>query len=382
MSEKEVETAIEIPNEIPSKHRKSIDQIFVSQYMNDTSTYIEEKDDYVVTYSEEDKETKDDVPDETEKHRKPEMKDDILVKSEKHRESIDRIIVSQYMNDTSTYIKEKDDYVVTYSEKDNSVLGWSVNIEKNERQHPDVYFKVDQIDNYLSSLKDYRYSSILLSRKILSFYRKDKLCRYLFLLTIIIIQFYVLINNYILIVGFIDLNSDRTNSERFLKLERYVSCEDEEGSFGRDAIGFLPNGDLIQVSLSNSQIYKYCLTDKPTKDTDTWECSQINDIEIPESLYGQVTKLSCSICRTKLFLFVRDSKTLILQFDLLTMNLERQYTSDIKPYWSIPVITNNQTLLAIASLGFFYIFSMENGMLILKHNCGYYFTIHTVYFLI
>ncbi|PKK67603.1 hypothetical protein RhiirC2_751506 [Rhizophagus irregularis] len=34
-----------------------------------------------------------------------------------------------------------DDYVVTYSNEDNSVLGWS--IKKNESQ-PDVYFKINE----------------------------------------------------------------------------------------------------------------------------------------------------------------------------------------------------------------------------------------------
>src|SRR5688572_13039802 len=67
-------------------------------------------------------------------------KDDIFVKTEKHRKSIDQIIVSQYMDDTEY---GSDDYVVTYSNEDNSVLGWS--IKKNESQ-PDVYFKIDEFD--------------------------------------------------------------------------------------------------------------------------------------------------------------------------------------------------------------------------------------------
>jgi hypothetical protein len=158
----------------------------------------------------------------------------------------------------------------------------------------------------------------------------------------------------------IDLNRDRTSKDRFLELKRPISRD--------DAIGFLPNGDLIQVSLSDRKIYKYCLTDKP-KDTVPWKYSQINDVEISESLYGQygqVTKLSCSICRTKLFLIVKNKPTLILQFNLSTMNLERQYTLDTT---NTPVIiSKNQTLLAVENC----IFSMENGMVILEY-CGYYF---------
>src|SRR5436190_18104680 len=47
---------------------------------------------------------------------------------------IDEIIVSEYIED--------DPYVVAYSVEDNSILGWSVNIEENEQQ-PDSYFKLD-----------------------------------------------------------------------------------------------------------------------------------------------------------------------------------------------------------------------------------------------
>ncbi|RIA78644.1 hypothetical protein C1645_842773 [Glomus cerebriforme] len=134
---------------------------------------------------------------------------------------------------------------------------------------------------------------------------------------------------------------------------------------------------------SIDQIF-YCLKDKP-KDTAPWEYSQINDIEITKSLYGQDTKFFCSIYRTKLFLIVKDRKTLILQFDLLTRNLERQYTSDITPYWCLPINTpiimnKNQTLLAILVDYYTYIFSKENGTLISKHNCEYYFYNFTVYF--
>src|SRR4051812_27336564 len=88
--------------------------------------------------------------------------------NEKHRKSIDKIFaVSQYMDDmddTST----ADDYVVTYSFEDNSVLGWSINIEKDGSQQHNVYFKFDQIDDYLLDLND---SFVLLSNKILSFCR-------------------------------------------------------------------------------------------------------------------------------------------------------------------------------------------------------------------
>src|SRR5436305_9761022 len=127
MDEKEVESqnntlAIEIPNEIPS-------------------------------------ETKDDIFDNIKEHRK---------EIEKHRESIDLIFVSQYMNEEY----DSDDYVVTYSRKDKSVLGWSVNVEKNGPQQPDIYFKVDN---------DLVIRFVLLSKKILSLYDLySGICKYLF----------------------------------------------------------------------------------------------------------------------------------------------------------------------------------------------------------
>jgi hypothetical protein len=91
-----------------------------------------------------------------------------------HRKSICQIHVSQYMDDTSTYNEEydSDDYVVTYSYKDKSVLGWS--IKENESQ-PDVYFKIDKIDN-----TNFWLERQLLSKKILLLRDHNNLCRYLF----------------------------------------------------------------------------------------------------------------------------------------------------------------------------------------------------------
>ncbi|PKY59850.1 hypothetical protein RhiirA4_482956, partial [Rhizophagus irregularis] len=157
----------------------------------------------------------------------------------------------------------------------------------------------------------------------------------------------------------IDLNSDRTSSsDRFLKLEYPISCE-------CDAIGFLPNGDLINVSTDDRKIYKYCFTDKP-KNTDPWECSQINKIEIPESFDQDEFDFESFIYQTKLFIIFDGCETLILQFDLLEMNLERQYITCVYSPQSMPVMNKNQTLLAYYSC----IFSMEDGMLILNENYG------------
>ncbi|GBB92351.1 hypothetical protein RclHR1_00020054 [Rhizophagus clarus] len=90
-----------------------------------------------------------------------ETKDDNIKKHEeeieKHKKSIFRIITSQYMNDTEY---GSDDYVVTYSRNDDSVLGWSVNIEKNGYQ-PDEYFKIG------SSSSTFSWDCQVLSKKIL-----------------------------------------------------------------------------------------------------------------------------------------------------------------------------------------------------------------------
>ncbi|GBC06599.1 hypothetical protein RclHR1_06950005 [Rhizophagus clarus] len=74
----------------------------------------------------------------------------------------------------SQYIDEEygsDDYVVTYSEEDESVLGWSVNIEKNGPQQPDVYFKIDKIDKIDGWMLSY---SVLRNRKIYKYSFTDK----------------------------------------------------------------------------------------------------------------------------------------------------------------------------------------------------------------
>ena len=89
-------------------------------------------------------ETKDDIFDNIKEH-----KEEI----ENHKKSIFRIFVSHYMNDTHIYNeKYGHDYVVTYSNKDKSFLGWLVNIEENGPQQPDVYFKPDPQDFLYTSI--------------------------------------------------------------------------------------------------------------------------------------------------------------------------------------------------------------------------------------
>ncbi|PKY47235.1 hypothetical protein RhiirA4_462362, partial [Rhizophagus irregularis] len=103
------------------------------------------------------------------------------------------------------------------------------------------------------------------------------------------------------------------------------------------------------------------------KNTVPWEYSQIIDIEIPESLNSQIAD-KYSMYRTKLFLTVDDTDCKMLQFDLLTMNLERKY-----PEFTLGrqiKMNENQTFLMTNA----HIYSMENGMLIYKNESSVYYS--------
>ncbi|CAB5314681.1 unnamed protein product [Rhizophagus irregularis] len=252
----------------------------------------------------------------------------------KHRKSIDYIFVSQYMYDTDNeeYDPTLDAYVVTFSKKDNSILGWRVNVEKSEQSPDNVYFQHDRLKE-LTIIK-----SFILSKKILVlFYLTKEYHRSYFI---------------------IDLNNNRASGDRFLELR---SDNVYKGSI--DSIGFLPNGDLIQVIhdnySNNRKIYKYCFTNKPNNAA-SWEYSQIYDIEEPENL----NRFEFIICRTKLFLFADQKKLFILQFDLLTMTLDRQYSFNGESYSYNIVINKSQTLCAISIQDYVCIFSMESGVFI------------------
>lgn len=58
---------------------------------------------------------------------------------EKSGKGIEQIIISQYID---THSKE-DNYVVTYSEEYNAILGWLANVEENGQQQLDVYFNLN-----------------------------------------------------------------------------------------------------------------------------------------------------------------------------------------------------------------------------------------------
>ena len=99
-----------------------------------------------------------------------ELKSDILSRTKEHRGNIDNIIVSQYIDDQDV---NNNNYAVTYSSKDKSILGWTVNIEENGQQQPDVYFKFDKEYNHISSFVLYKKTLILRC------YNDDHYCKYL-----------------------------------------------------------------------------------------------------------------------------------------------------------------------------------------------------------
>src|SRR5204863_9589913 len=87
-----------------------------------------------------------------------------------------------------------------------------------------------------------------------------------------------------LIIRIVDLHLIDLSEGRFLQLEHAEKIKVNYGT----TFGFLPNDDLIIVPLNNElkeyKIYSYSFKNKPATKTTLWKCSQIHDIEIPESL--------------------------------------------------------------------------------------------------
>ena len=141
-------------------------------------------------------------------------------------------------------------------------------------------------------------------------------------------------------------------------------------------MGFLPNGDLIVVSLDNElkdyKIYLYPFKNKPTTNTTLWEYSQIYDIEIPESLKDLKIEFGfnpkCFVHQTKLFFLFYQK--LMVQWNLLTMTLDMHYFFDRECHSKNIVINKNQTLLALTFKDKTDVFSMETGTLVSSYAEG------------
>ena len=106
---------------------------------------------------------------------------DILSITKQHRESIEDIVVPLYIDDQ--YVEEN--YAVTYSKTDKSIIGWTINNKENGDTQPDVYFKLG---------KDYDFPSFDLYKKILLISYIEKIngdnCKYLVLYSFILTQKY------------------------------------------------------------------------------------------------------------------------------------------------------------------------------------------------
>ena len=89
----------------------------------------------------------------------------ILSRTKQHRESIENIIVSQYIDDQNV---NDNNYAVTYSESDNSFLGWTINIEENEQQS-DVYFNLNLDQSCLIGISELHRKTL-----IFDYYYKDE----------------------------------------------------------------------------------------------------------------------------------------------------------------------------------------------------------------
>jgi hypothetical protein len=131
-------------------------------------------------------------------------------------------------------------------------------------------------------------------------------------------------------------------------------------------MGFLPNGDLILISLDN-KIYLYSFKNKPITTTILWDYSRsyntMYDTETPENV--KELGIQFLVYQTKLFLF---NRLLLVQWDLLEMTFEVEYNLINDDRISNVVINQNQTLLALDINGEIDIFSMETGMWISKYG--------------
>ena len=180
-------------------------------------------------------------------------------------------------------------------------------------------------------------------------------------------------------LGLIDLSKNKETKDRYLQLKHAEKIKTK--MFFDDynlPFGFLPNGDLIMVSLDKEskdyKIYLYPFKNKPTANTVLWEYSQVYDIEIHESLKSE--DINCVVYQTKLFLYGCQS---ITQLDLSTMAFDMQYFFDYKPkirYWHTNlaeiVVNKNQTLLALLSrnnqIYQIDIYSMETGVHVSRYG--------------
>ncbi|CAI2183477.1 19376_t:CDS:2, partial [Funneliformis geosporum] len=265
---------------------------------------------------------------------------------------IDRMVVSPDMS-----------YVVTYSESDNSINGWLVDFEKNKQQH-DKDFVLYESD------EPYKISSFVLYKKFLIFY------------------YYKTNKANEIYYRIVDLNGGKGH---FLQLKHAEmqsidkNKHKEIGTIKEKSMGFLPNGDLVLVSLTDFKIYVYSYKSKPKTDKAPWEYSKVYDIEIPgrsdeyvDCLVYQAANITKLFISTTTKYYEYDTVTTISQLDLSTMSFEMQYhlsdsykAFDLDRSLSNIVINQNQTLLALNIKEVIYVFSIETGIQISRNSDDY-----------
>ncbi|CAB4444874.1 unnamed protein product [Rhizophagus irregularis] len=225
-------------------------------------------------------------------------------------------------------------FVVTYNEVGNSIIGWSINIEKDGRQKPVTYFNFND-SNY--NIHNIYPNSLVLYKEYLILLYRDKNDDY---------------------IARINLSDDKDLVK--------IKCERKFSTIERNSVGLLPNGDIILVSLNDEskdyKIYKY----------NNQLTNQMYDIIIPESTEERIN-VNCFVYQTKLFLFDEHRMT---QWDLNgnDITFDKQYIlddniHDPSKFDMVIVINKNQTLLALnISPDIIDIFSIETGMQISRYE--------------
>ena len=169
-----------------------------------------------------------------------------------------------------------------------------------------------------------------------------------------------------IVPGFIDLSDGKGRILQLRHTEKFSL------NLSLHPMGFLPNVDLMDLmivsinrKLKDNKIYLYSFTNKPATNATFWECSQIYDIEIPESSKSNFDHYS--VYQTKLFLFYE--RRFMTQIDLLTVTFDTQYFFDEECY-NYPVLNKDQTLLTLNFNWHLIIFSMKTGIRISNYSYG------------
>ena len=141
-------------------------------------------------------------------------------------------------------------------------------------------------------------------------------------------------------------------------------------------MGFLPNGDLVLISLDD-KICLYYYKDRPATDVNYWQYSQVYDIEIPDSL--NELGIQFYVYQTKLLIF---NGIIMVQWNLSEMTFDMKYNLINNDYISHVVINKDQTLLALDINGEIDVFLMDTGACISKYSRYYFYNFFLFLFIL